>query len=197
MTWKVDFRNHIDTLGSRIVNDFTNLLLSIPHSLAVWDSVCRIKILLYTSAGTERTDRSEFRIFLDLNSPALVIGKMPVEGIEFMHLHDVEISLHLFHTEEVTRLIKVKTSIAKTWSIIDRCAWHNPLHTVCSSLLVDLYRKHLLDGLDRIVETTQRRSLNDHSLPAHFESIGLSCDFRILNEDKTLVGRALSKSAFL
>ena len=71
---------------------------------------------------SDRTNLCEFRIFLYFNSPSLVIGEVPVESVELVYFHDVEVSLDCIHSEEVSRLVKVHTTISESWCVINLAA---------------------------------------------------------------------------
>ena len=120
-----------------------------------------------------------------------------MEGIQLMYLHDIKVSLDLVHSKEMTSLIEMKSAIAETRSIIDGSARHGPFHALYRRLSEDLDRKHLLDGLDCIIEASERRCLDFHALSCHIESICLFCDLRIQYKDKSFLRNTLYKSAFL
>ena len=185
MTRKVNLRNHINTLCSSISYNLANLILSVPHALTIRHSVMRREILLDTSSFTNRANLCKTWVLLDLNSPTLVLSKMPVELIEFIYLHDIKITLNLFNTEEMTSLIKMKTTISETWSIRNSNALHSPrsLRSRCSS--ENLNRKKLLDGLDSIVESTKTRSLNTNHISFHVKCVSLSWNSLIVCKHKT------------
>ena len=121
---------------------------------------------------------------------------MPVKSVELVHLHDVEISLHFFHSEEMTRLIKVKSTITEARCIVDLHTWDSPVSR-CRSLCIDLHRKHLLDGLDGIIETSERRSLNSCTLSVNRECICLFRKFSIDCEDKSCLSGSLCNLTLL
>ena len=104
VTWKVNLRNHSDAFAGSIVKDFLYLLLSVIATFAIWSSVIDLAVekMAYESLLSDGTDLSEEWILLDLKSPALVVSKVPVKGVELVYLHDVEISLDLIDIEEVT-----------------------------------------------------------------------------------------------
>ena len=100
---KVDFRNHCDALCGSIFENFLYLLLSEVAAFAVR---CVVKLVALEDVADDGlvSDGSHLcktRIFLDFKSPALVVGEMPVEGVELVDLHDVEVSLHFVKVEEV------------------------------------------------------------------------------------------------
>ena len=65
------------------------------------------------------TNGGEFGIFLDFQTPTLVVGDMPVEAIELIVGHHVEYFLNLINIEEMTRNVEHKTAIAKARTIRD------------------------------------------------------------------------------
>ena len=80
---------------------------------------------------------------------------MPMELVEFVDFHQVQISLDLLDTEEMTSFVKMETTVSETWSIIDCHDRKHPggvsRHGICEYL----DRKHLLDGLHCIIESTK------------------------------------------
>ena len=59
----------------------------------------------------------QLRICLDLYSPSLVVGEMPMESVELVLSHFQKYGLHLIHREEVTGDIKHETSPFKARGI--------------------------------------------------------------------------------
>ena len=55
----------------------------------------------------------QFGILLDLSTPALVFGQVPVEHVEFMERHHVEVGLDLVDREEVAAAVEVRTAIGE------------------------------------------------------------------------------------
>ena len=102
MTWKVNFRHDVNTLRSSVCYNLSDLILRIPHAFAIWYTVSRTAITFDACTTTDRTDLCELRVFLDFNSPTLIISKMPMKSIELMNLHYIQISLHLFHAKEMS-----------------------------------------------------------------------------------------------
>ena len=104
MARQVNFRNHGDSLRSRILQDFLYLLLREPISLSIRSLVISLSVVGMADDGLV-ADRAYFgkaRVFLDLKSPSLVVGEVPVQCVEFMYLHDVKVLLYFINTEEVT-----------------------------------------------------------------------------------------------
>ena len=58
--------------------------------------------MTYDGLVADRSDLGKLRIFLDLDSPTLIVCKMPVESIELMDFHYIKISLDCVHIKEMT-----------------------------------------------------------------------------------------------
>ena len=69
--------------------------------------------------GALRTDARQLGIFLDLDAPALILGQMPVEGIDLMGADDVDIGLHLVGGEEVAAAVEVGAAVGEARSVLD------------------------------------------------------------------------------
>ena len=76
----------------------------------------------------------------------------------------------------------MQTAVSETWSIIDLHAWQSPLLVSGCSLSEHFHRKHLLDGLDSIVESVEAGCLNFHSLLCYIESVCLVRHFSVQDE---------------
>ena len=104
MARKVNLRNYSNALCSCIFQDLLYLVLS---EIAAFSVACMVIFIALEDVADDGlvSDGSHFCkawVFLDLKSPALVVGEVPVEGIELVDFHDVEIFLDLVHVEEVT-----------------------------------------------------------------------------------------------
>ena len=64
-----------------------------------------------------RADAGEFGITANFDSPALIVGQMPVEIINFMHADKIDKRFYLFNGEKVTATIQMCTSISETGPI--------------------------------------------------------------------------------
>ena len=104
---------------------------------------------------TDRTDLCKKRIFLDLDSPALIVTDVPVQSVKFMDFHYIEHILDGLHSEEVTSLIDEKSAISETRSIRYCAARHRPIDTLSSCITIDLHRHKLFESLHSPVESAQ------------------------------------------
>ena len=67
----------------------------------------------------------------------------------------------------------MQATVAEAWGVLDLYARKSPFLVSCSNLAEYLDRKHLLDGLDCIVESVKAGCLHFHSIFGDFEGICL------------------------
>ena len=73
----------------------------------------------------------------------------------------------------MTTFVKMKSAISKTRCIVDIHARDVPQSSRRCLCTEYLHREHLLDGLDRIVESAQTRCLHQNLLWSHIDCISL------------------------
>ena len=100
MTWHLDLWDNRHEAILRIADDLTDLILRIEATVAT-----------AITFDTPSTDLCKAGILLDLNTPSLVLGKVPVELIDLEHGDDIDVLLHLINREEVTAYIDHHTAI--------------------------------------------------------------------------------------
>ncbi|KAG1316802.1 hypothetical protein G6F63_015920 [Rhizopus arrhizus] len=61
----------------------------------------------------------QLRVALDLHAPALVVGQVPVEGVELVRGHRVEHALDLVQALEMPRRVEHEAAPAETRRILD------------------------------------------------------------------------------
>ena len=99
---------------SGIGDDFTDFILRIEPGGSV-----RIGI------AADAADRTEFRIGLDLDSPALIVRKMPVEFVQLVARHEVKDFLYLLLAVEVSGLVQHESSPRVPRGVLDDAAVHH------------------------------------------------------------------------
>ena len=100
VTWHLDLRDDRHKAILSIADDLTDLILRIEATIAA-----------AISFDTPSTDLGKAGILLDLDTPALVIGKVPVKLIDLEHRDDINVLLHLIYREEVAAYIDHHTAI--------------------------------------------------------------------------------------
>ena len=117
MSRQVYFRNYRDVTFLRILHDFFSFFLCIETTIR------RIVVLLCVSSDYRttalRTYFRKFRIFLDLNTPALVFSQVPVESIHIVQCQQVYIFLYKLFWEEVTPYVEVHTAVTETRFVLN------------------------------------------------------------------------------
>ena len=66
-------------------------------------------------------------IFLDLDTPALVVGQMEMEPVEFMHGQNVDEGLHILHGHEMPADVEHRAAIAEIGFVLHRHGRNRPL----------------------------------------------------------------------
>ena len=67
----------------------------------------------------EKRQRKDKWIFFDFNAPALVIGKVPMQGVEFVICHEVNKALDFIDREKMSRHIEVQAAPLKLRVVFD------------------------------------------------------------------------------
>ena len=101
MSGKLYFRNDRDIPIGSILNNIFNLLLR-EKIRSVWSTVIFSGIFTYHGLFPLTSNLREFRVFLNLDTPPLVIRQMPMEHAQLMQSQHIDKSLHLIHREEMT-----------------------------------------------------------------------------------------------
>ena len=127
MPGQVDLGDDSDAQLRRIVDNFTDLVLSIVAS--VTDAVVRVEIPPYHGTAAVSADKGKLGITLDLDAPALVVGQMPVETVELVDGHDVKIALDCIHAEEMPCAVEMHASVGEPRPVGDHCARQAPVGT--------------------------------------------------------------------
>lgn len=68
---------------------------------------------------TPRPDLGQARVAFDLDAPALVVGQVPVKGVELGGGHAVEVALHELHGEKVAADVQVESPVAVAGVVLD------------------------------------------------------------------------------
>ena len=82
----------------------------------------------------------------------------------------------------------MQATVSETWGVIDLHAWQSPLPVSGCNLAEYFDRKHLLDGLDGIVESVEAGCLNFHSILGYIEGVCLVRHFSVQDECDFCIG---------
>ena len=76
-------------------------------------AVILARVVSYDRLGAVCAHGGEFRVFLDFDAPALVVGQVPVEAIDVVQSEHVDEALHGVEGHEMARHVKVRTAIGE------------------------------------------------------------------------------------
>ena len=184
---KVDLGDDGDAQFVRVCDDVPDLVLGVVSAVA--DAVVALPVLGDHRAVAEGADLREFGIALELDAPALVLGQMPVEAVELVHRHDVEVAFHFRYAEEMASAVEVRTPVAEARRILDHDGGEIPFHLVGGGLpAVDLDGQHLLERLDGIEESIAVRRCDGDRFLADGDRVFAALQGRVAIEGESLGG---------
>ena len=147
---EVDLRDHDNAAFGSIVHDFLHLVLGVEAAVA--DAVVGVPVHLDDGTVAPGANFSELGIFLDLHSPALVLGKVPVEAVELIGCHHVQVALGFLDGEEVAAGIQVHAAIGEAGLVVDMREGQRPVGLGLFRT-INGRRQHLLERFAGIDET--------------------------------------------
>ncbi len=184
MTRKVHFRNHGNATGGGVGHHFLHFFLRVKTS--VTDAVVGAPVLFDDGSVAPRAHFHELGIGLDFCAPALVVGEVPVQAVQFVYGHYIQVTFHLIHAPEVTGNVQVHAPVGKARLVLDAHIRQHPVGLGLFSA-VNGGRKHLLEGFAGIDKAVQGRCLHHHAVFAYLDGILLGGQLGIQGEDKTAV----------
>ena len=113
------------------------------------------------------TDLGQARIFGNLNAPALVVGEMPVEAVEFVDGCHVNEFLHLFFCEEMARHVEHETAVAKGGAVLDGQTGNGPFGPALAHRSIDGHGQELAQRLECVEETRAAVGLDVNRVGRH------------------------------
>ena len=195
MARHLDFGHDCDVSLLRVLDDFFDVFLRI--EAAMRDAV-KLEFLRITRMSTvhgflsESANGGQFRISLDFDSPALIVGQVPMECVQLVNGHCVDELLHILFREKVSGRVEHRTTIGKTRMILNLDTRHFPFD---GSLLgaINLGRKKLAKGLISIEQTCIGAARHQDAVFAHSELVAFRTEifklFVELDHDARLIGR--------
>ena len=166
MAGHLDLRHDRDEALSGVGDDLPDLLLRVETAvtLAVEGRVGPCPLAADERLLPPRGDVRELRILLDLDAPALIVGEMPVEPVELVHRHQIQMFPDELERHEVTRDVEVRSSPGEPRHVLDRYRGHAPGNTWCGRRLIHGRQQQLPHRLDA-VEHARGRSRRDRDGP--------------------------------
>ena len=148
---QVDFRDDGYAFFCGIFYHGLYLVLSVVS--AVRDIVISVPVLSDDSSFANRTLFGQFRIPVNLHSPSLVVGEMPVKHIHLVYGHHVKDFLDFSHIEEMSCDIEMLSPVCKSRRVLYGDAREGPVLVRSRGTGIDFNRKHLLQRLNGVEES--------------------------------------------
>ena len=189
---KIDLGDDDDVAVGRVGHDLAHLILGIETAVA--DAVVGVEVLADAGAVAPRADFREFRIFLDLDAPALVLGQVPVQPVDLIGGGNVDVALGLLNRPEMTAGIQMDAAVVKTRGVQDGHAGEEP-GGIGLLVAIDLRREHLLQRLDGVEDAAEGRRFHIDTFGLDLEEILLRAHVRVQAEvdlAAALAGHGLS-----
>ena len=122
MSRQVDFGNDGDETLAGVLHDFARLLLRVEALMGL--AVILARVVSYDRLGAVCAHGGEFRVFLDFDAPALVVGQVPVEAVDVVQREHVDEALHGVEGHEMARHVEVRTAIGEARRICHLAGRH-------------------------------------------------------------------------
>ena len=156
--------------------------------------------LAVIDAGAERTHHGLFtplaflgqeRVFLDFEPPALVFGQMPVEAVDLVEGHQVDVALQEGNVEEMQAAVEVHSAVGEAGLVFDIAAGQRPFHSPLGGGCENGIGKELQDGLQGVERARAAAILHPYYIRADYKAISLFLQSGVQPEDALLA--AVSK----
>ena len=123
MTGHFDLGNDSDVPFGGIGYHFADLVLRVVPAVAALFVGDRVFVeSADLGSGSIAADLGQARVAFDLDTPALVVGQMPVEGVEFARSHPIEVMLDEPYRKEVAADVEMQAAVAVARMVLDRDA---------------------------------------------------------------------------
>ena len=115
MARHVNFGNNRHIPLGGILHQFAYFLLGVKSAVRL--TVVRLRVASHHRLFSLRTHRSQPRVFLDFNAPALVVGQVPVKAVQPVQRQHVDEAAYRVGRHEVPCHVQVSASVAKAWRV--------------------------------------------------------------------------------
>ena len=156
----LQFRDDRDEVVSGILHDLLYLFLRIIPAM-----LCSL------SFDTFGGNLLEFRIFLNLYAPALIVSQVPMQAIYLEQRQHIDELLHALHRHKVPTGVQHNATIAETRRIFHTHQRRLPSDAVHLLRALNLSRKELHEGLHTVEESLSGLRRNACALLSHLQSI--------------------------
>ena len=179
VTRDLDLGNHSHAPAAGIFHHLADIVFGVESAVRLSVAYPAVERSLLAPGA----DLGEAGILVDLDTPALVFRKVPVEHVLLVHGHEVDELHHFLFGEEVTAAVEQEAAVCKLRLVHYGAAGRGPLDLLCELVSVDFCRKQLEQRLKAVEGTVDLCRLNEHAVWGHFQGIGLLCVAGSLAED--------------
>ena len=140
MPWYINFGNDCNITFLGIFHYFLNIFLRIKTSHSSF-LACFGWFTVAKMTRTRNTKCSNFGEFWErfyFNSPAFIIGQMPVKSIEFRASNIINVLFNFGFCKEISADIEHNSPPSKTWIVSDFYGRNYPI-CICSCLAFNLF----------------------------------------------------------
>ena len=162
MSRKFDFGNDRDEAVCRIFDDLLDLVLCVETA-----------VLRSFAINAFGTDFRQFRVFLDLDAPALVVRQVPVHTVDLEQSQYIQVFLHILYRDEMTARIEHDTTIFETRFVFHRYAGSRPGNAADGCRAFDFGRKQLHECLHAVEQALRCLCLDCHAFRSDIQRVAL------------------------
>ena len=141
----------------------------------VLDFLLRIEAAMLGSLALDAlgADLGQFRVFLDLDTPTLVVGQVPMQTVDLEERQDVDILLYVFDRHEMAARIQHDAPITKARLILDSDRRGGPSDIRYHGRAFDFRRQQLQERLHTVEQALRGLRLDAYVVFRNIKGIAL------------------------
>ena len=116
VTGQVDFWNYRDVTFGSVAHNVATLLLGVESTVRA--TVVFAGVVTDHGLSALTPHRSEARVALNFNAPALIVGEMPVKAVDVVQSEQIDEAFHAVDRHEVARHVEFHTPVAEARCIV-------------------------------------------------------------------------------
>ena len=162
MSRKLYLGNDRDETIRRVFNDILHLLLGIEAS-----------VLGTLAIDALRADLGQFRVLLDLDTPSLVVGQVPMHAVDLEQGQYVQLLLDILYRDEMAAGVEHDTAVAESRLVLDRYGRSGPCDTFHGGRTLDLGGQQLQERLHTVEKTLRGLGFDTNAAVGYVERVSL------------------------
>ena len=152
MAGEVYLGDDLDIALGGILHYLGNLFLGVESTVGgLFARTCRVLVTpgLVGAVYVPRAYVVELGVTVNFDAPALVVGQMPMESVEFVSGHEVEVPLDLLDGEEVATDIEVAAPPGEAWIVENSTFGHDDAAVRAVLEIVGQHLNKCLEGVEK------------------------------------------------